>query len=388
MVTKGAIRQALEDIRRTRFMPQSRSERIALVSDAIGQVIPFLNSAWLYLDHSGGLLDCVTYPFCYPELQRIYASELHGSTQRTGFLPWKTLLKVAGVFDWGEITLGQVYHSEFYKRCMVPVGLHAALCMALLDSNGQPYGIMAIGRPPGQKFYRPEHRILESLRQEIGRACALGLTDSLGGSDLVLEEEGVLVVRHDGTLQHSDAPGRRLLWLASHPYLDEAISVSDDERRLLKQLADIGAESLRLGQGGVIRTPNVHIAHDRGQYDFRVHLLEPESGLFGVVVRRSTPRLTRIARRLMSLQAGPRQKDIAILLSRGLSYPDIAIELGISVTSVVTQIRYLFKKLGVSSREDLVLVLGHEFGSDYPMPKTLPTPPAKDAPDPSPLGIN
>ena len=100
------LRQAQDSIRRTRFMPLSRSERVALAAEAVGHILPYANSAWLYIRPDGKLEDCITYPHCYPDLQKVYASELHDSPTRMGLLPWRSLLQIAGVVDPGQITLG------------------------------------------------------------------------------------------------------------------------------------------------------------------------------------------------------------------------------------------------------------------------------------------
>ena len=343
MIDAGKVRQTLESIRRTRFTSQSRSERVALISDAVAQVIPYRNSAWLFLDEKGGLQDCITYPHCYPELQRIYASELHDTPSRMGMLPWQTLLRMAGVFDLGELTLGMFFRSEFYLRCMVPVGIHASLSLALQNEAGQPFGLFAIARSVGEKFSSRDRRILAELQRDIGLASDKNLMDHPQDPDFVFEEEGMLIINDKAELLHADTPGRRLLWLASHPYLDRQQSLHKEEESILQRLAELARDAIRLGQNGVLRSPILRITHDRGQYDFRVHLLEPERGIYGVASWRSASRIARIARRLMALRAGPRQKDIAILLARGLSYPEISAELGVAVSSVATQVRLLFQ---------------------------------------------
>jgi len=357
MARASPVQQVLEDIRRTRFTPQTRSERVAHIADSIASVIPYKNTAWVIVDDSGGLLDCITYPHCYPELQKVYASKFHHSTALTGFLPWRLALSWTGVFDLGEVTMGMCYRSEFHRVCMVPVGLHASLCMPLISESGRAYGFLALGRPPGEVFSTEDRRALTELKQEIGRVVASNLLDRPDTPGSVVEDEGLLIVSHEGTLKDCDIPGKRLLWLASHPHLDREQSDGDAENGILQRLADTAREALAKAAPGLAQSPVLRITHDRGQYDFRIHLLGPDPQHFGVVVWRSTSRLARIARRLIGLSAGPRQKDIALLLARGFSYPEIAEELGIAVSSVTTQVRSLFLKFSVNSREELIAEL-------------------------------
>ena len=72
----------------------------------------------------------------------------------------------------------------------------------------------------------------------------------------------------------------------------------------------------------------------------------------------ATTRITRIDR-----QSNPphietlthREEQVLKLLTTELSVPDIAEELGVSVTTVRTHIRHIFEKLGVHSRYEAVI---------------------------------
>lgn len=356
MVSPSLIRQTTEDIRRTRFVPQTRAERVALVADSIARLVPFRNTAWLFLDADGGLKDCITYPLVFPDLIKVYATDLHDNPDRTGFLPWSVLKFLPSVFDLGELTLGMCYRSEFHQRCMVPAGLHASLCIRLGVEGGSLAGLLALGRPPGEKFRRAERQAMATLQPEIARACRDNLVDRIEHPKPAIEEQGLLLIDRSGNLLHRDAAGQRLLYLAAHPYLDSAQVLLQRESAILHQLAS-AARDIPTAPGGGTQQPSLRVCHDRGQYDFRIHVLDAEGGLYGVVVSRGTPPLTRVARRLLNLRAGPRQKEIAILLAHGLSYPEIALELGVASSSVVTQVRQLFTKYGVYSREELIAAL-------------------------------
>ena len=50
----------------------------------------------------------------------------------------------------------------------------------------------------------------------------------------------------------------------------------------------------------------------------------------------------------------PREREIAVLLARGLSNPEIASELVLSLYTVQDHVKSLFEKTGVASRRELV----------------------------------
>jgi len=73
-----------------------------------------------------------------------------------------------------------------------------------------------------------------------------------------------------------------------------------------------------------------------------------------------------------------READVAALLARGWRNADIAGALGISLNTVKTHLRALFRKLGVSTRaQAVVLVLGARSGHDA---QDVPSPPRQYSP--------
>jgi len=55
-------------------------------------------------------------------------------------------------------------------------------------------------------------------------------------------------------------------------------------------------------------------------------------------------------------ELSPRQKDILSSITRGLSNEDIALQLGISTSSVKTHVQALFQKLGTTTRAEAVAI--------------------------------
>jgi DNA-binding NarL/FixJ family response regulator len=55
-----------------------------------------------------------------------------------------------------------------------------------------------------------------------------------------------------------------------------------------------------------------------------------------------------------SVQLSPREREVLLLLSRGLGNREIGEELGVSIETVKTHVERLYKRLGVTSRTDAV----------------------------------
>jgi DNA-binding CsgD family transcriptional regulator len=58
----------------------------------------------------------------------------------------------------------------------------------------------------------------------------------------------------------------------------------------------------------------------------------------------------------------PTEQRIALLVASGRTSADVAVELGLSATTVEWHLSRAVRKLGVRSREDLAAVLGDDAG--------------------------
>jgi DNA-binding NarL/FixJ family response regulator len=87
-----------------------------------------------------------------------------------------------------------------------------------------------------------------------------------------------------------------------------------------------------------------------------LHASLPDGGAAGRVAivceRAATPEATAV--RLEAHGVTAREREIADLLARGLTNPEIAARLVLSLYTVQDHIKSLFEKTGVSSRQELV----------------------------------
>jgi DNA-binding CsgD family transcriptional regulator len=104
----------------------------------------------------------------------------------------------------------------------------------------------------------------------------------------------------------------------------------------------------------------------RGMLDAYNHSLQP------VLFQETTPhvlidlhvngfRYTLICSQASEIALSPREREIVQLVAKGLPNKTIAMVLDISPCTVATHLRRVFVKLGVSSRAEMVAVLGHGF---------------------------
>jgi DNA-binding NarL/FixJ family response regulator len=98
-----------------------------------------------------------------------------------------------------------------------------------------------------------------------------------------------------------------------------------------------------------------------GRFILRAYALEPAAdggaAAFGVQIEKHLPAPVRMVRSAAFRRLTPREQDIGRLLSTGFSYPRIAELLGVEPSTVVTHVRNLADKLGVTGREEIVRAL-------------------------------
>ena len=65
----------------------------------------------------------------------------------------------------------------------------------------------------------------------------------------------------------------------------------------------------------------------------------------------------KLVRRIGEMPLSPRQAEVCMLISRGLDYNKIAEQLGISRHTVIAHSRWIYNKLDVHNRSELVNLL-------------------------------
>ena len=103
--------------------------------------------------------------------------------------------------------------------------------------------------------------------------------------------------------------------------------------------------------------PAFHHRNVWGGFTFRAHWLEGMTnadGLIGIVVTYREPLLVGIMRGIKSLPLTQRQSQVCRLLANGSSYAEIAKQLGISKHTAIAHARWIYDKLDVHNRSELI----------------------------------
>jgi DNA-binding CsgD family transcriptional regulator len=240
--------------------------------------------------------------------------------------------------------------------------LHHALRIALRD-GGKPVAVMVLGRPPGSRsFARPDFERIQAARPYLEHALSAA----------------------DGAFDEETAPSGE----AGVAIIDAALNLlylSPGTENLLRMAAQEGMFGLPPGECmaaaiGIFRplvarikgvyakqeceAPAQHLRNAWGQFTIRAYRLAPvgssSSGLIGVTIARHVP----LALRLLgvpAIQALPRrEKEVCLLLLKGMQTQEMSRHLRISPHTVVTYVRGLYRQLGVAGRGELLGLLRRE----------------------------
>lgn len=333
----------------------------ALVS-LLAELTPFETAAMLWLDADHRPVDTYTNMRAPPEYLGRYA-ERWFDREEGRFHPTQMEMQLdpaRHVFRVSDFT-PKFGETELYDEIYRPAEHHWIAGIALRDGQ-RPIGNLGIGRPPrAPDFSAEEVRRLKLARPYVIQALAKaqGLDD---WPDIDAEDEaGMVITDGRGRILHSSPGAWRLLHEAAGAPATPSLlrdRVYAWARPFLAGLVERVLDGLRGGLGAPAR---LETTTRYGRFVLRAYAFDSapdaSTGLFGVQIEKRLPAPIRMVRSEAFRALTPRERDIARLLATGCSYPRMAETLGLGASTIVTHVRNLGQKLGMTSREDIVRAL-------------------------------
>ncbi len=259
------------------------------------------------------------------------------------------------------------FGSEFYNDFLNPQSIHFVLGMTLL-ARGKPIALLGLHRPRNARpFSQREITLAELLVPQLSAAQTKCLAydqveerewiiDALTGD---LNQQGVMILdrnflpvfccpRAAELLEISPALGKA--GSVRHP-VDLPEALYDSCRRV----RDAVKWNRRLGQSGSFE---LQLASLRQPLQVSVSALEcGDEGPRFMVTFKGEGTATVCAERMRALGLTRRETDIAQLVTVGLTNPEVADKLCISVRTVQNHLRSIYEKTGVHNRTSLAFRL-------------------------------
>jgi len=188
---------------------------------------------------------------------------------------------------------------------------------------------------------------------------AYALTVRSENDDLLADSgrSGVIIANPAGRPLHLSTEGRRLLFLASHPHVAPGIAVSRVPilpAPVLRICRNLGRVSSGDDEASA---PVYHHRNVWGGFRFRAEWLDsnnPATGLIAITVTHEEPLPITLTRSIGRQNLSRRQAEVCVLMATGCSHEAIADRLGISKHTANEHGRWIYQKLDVHNRAELV----------------------------------
>ena len=208
-------------------------------------------------------------------------------------------------------------------------------------------------RAPSATSWTPEDKrrlgALESFFLHALTVPTPGETDMVDG-----DENGLIIANSVGKPVYFSAEGRRLLFLAASPQTIAARSavLPAPVAQLCRNLSRIFSNDASAADAPIHYHVNVW-----GGFTFRAHWLhqeQPGSGLIGITISRKIPVPIRLLRSVQKLSLSRRQAEVCVWMANGASNQMVSERLGISRHTANEHARWIYNKLDVHNRAELV----------------------------------
>lgn len=251
--------------------------------------------------------------------------------------------------------------SAYYRDVLTPLGIEHFL-YAIVRHRGRPLGQLSLYRGAGDApFSHTDAQALASVLHYLGAALAVPAPPLAGARQDQVVEEGLAVLDETtGVLLYADANWPRLVRLAHGNAIAPAQAMTERET-LPRFVAAVLA--------AVVSAPNAeHLVRTTwGQFAFRRHAVTGGDGQRAValLLSRLAAQPLRLAQGAAALGLSPQQREVAVLMARGLSNQEVASELGITVNTAGYHAKKVFERLGVHERSAIGGVLAAAANSHH-----------------------
>ncbi|MDX2220224.1 MAG: helix-turn-helix transcriptional regulator [Burkholderiales bacterium] len=245
--------------------------------------------------------------------------------------------------------------TSYYNEILRHLDAHHML-YAIVRDQGAPLGQLSLYRPKSASaFGAAERTALNEVSRFIAHAVArnsAASTESAGYLDS--EDEGLVLADQKGRIVQGGSPALLLLSRAAGRPLSANHAVLVPGQRVPAFVLELISDLLRLLAKKSAPPPANIRDTPWGRYAVRAYLLgdQPDDadGLVGIQIRRLESVILRMSEAMHQLELSPQQREVAILLAKGCSNPEIAEALQVSRNTAIYHIKQLFTRLDAHDR--------------------------------------
>ncbi len=245
------------------------------------------------------------------------------------------------------------YMTDLYNLIYRQFDMHHVMWTPVqLDAENS--GVLGLYRPANQKpFDSHDQTQLMRLMPYVSHAYqAANEVDFEPGPD---GSSGMMIMNTQGNMLYQSPEAKSLLRAARYPRL---LTDKRAEDRLQTKLVELCGNLRRIYRGQEAPPPSFTHAGPNGQFQFRAYWLDgcqrQSDGLIGIMIEHREPLVLKILRGMRDLPLSPAQRDVTLLLARGLALEQICSRLHIKPTTLKDHIGKIYLKLDIHQREELL----------------------------------
>jgi DNA-binding CsgD family transcriptional regulator len=338
-------------------------DREAVIPELLRELhalIPSFSNSFHFTDERGGLANIYFENTDLLRLWPLYQQQILERSEREvkGLAFSDGSREQVGVHEFNEaVTEDQeyFYRSDHYNLIVRRVGYDSNFLRLYFREKGHVLGGLTVWRSPSAVNWTAEDkRRLASLESffihalTAGKASEAPLVD--GG------ESGLIIANAEGKPIYFSAEGRRLLFLAASPR-SISDSVATRSAVLPAPVAQLCVNLSQIFSEEAASAPTYRHSNVWGGFTFRAQWLDhddPASGLIAITVSHKVPLPIRVMRSVRKLSLSRRQTEVCVLMAQGASTETVAKRLGISRHTANQHGRWIYNKLDVHSRTELM----------------------------------
>jgi DNA-binding CsgD family transcriptional regulator len=338
---------------------------------ALRGLIPSHSAGVFWVDERGEMSGLYAERMLPPEAMDVYDKQ-HYQKARDGFAPaFRARAADKDPVSCRSFTRAE-QETEYFQDVMRPLDAYHVM-YGILHNGTRPFAQISFYRGRSDRpFDRDNCETLRGLLRYVasGLAQAPSLRDSQDPSVMVEEHLGIVTAQ--GSILSAPEGWHRLLRLAAlsevspRQALRENALVEDFLRRICAEAVD---------QRGTTAPCSADVDSAWGRFSVRAFRLPDAKGRradqFGLLIRREEPQSLSLVRGTAISELSAQQREVALLLARGMSNREIAEELGLSFNTASYHVKQVFVRLDVNDRDEVaskLLRLAQLAGAHRPKP--------------------
>jgi DNA-binding CsgD family transcriptional regulator len=313
---------------------------------AIRRVIPAHSAAFFWVDANAQITNLYAERMLAPEIMANYFRTHYRRAENEFASRFRERAAAEGQVT--AVTLDDAERETPYYREVLSRLEADRILYAVVGRRPHPVGQLSLYRSRSDEaFSAAEQDVMRGLLGYLERG--LGAT-SAGEPEQLIDsrDEALGVVNPDGNIRYAPPDWVRLMQLAAREEIGASGGsdlVSGMRGLVSKVLAANGAELV--------------VGNPWGRFRLRSYRLSDEAspGSWAIFVGRAEAQELALVRGAEAARLSPQQREVALLIARGLTNQEIAAHLGLSANTADYHVKQVFAQLDVHGREAVVEAL-------------------------------